>query len=201
MDYEPLIYQGRKQKNTMFKYRNLESLSVLNSKSNQRFTRIIHTNANGIETHLLIDNTQKVVSNLNKKRPWITPEKYRYMTQKEIEASNVKIYADFLKKQLSDYYNYLNESIGGTEVSHRVRKKNSKDTLTVFMDKINKKIADNIEEIKGNIKEIADNDAKDLAAEYFKALYDSFDKYSEENFKNFQNKFKQYVDEYTKTES
>lgn len=200
-DYEPLIYINKKQKSTTFKYRNLESLSVLHKDSNPRYTRIVRTNSNGIETHILIEDNKKVVSNLNEKRPFILPEKFRYMTKKEIFASDVEKYITFLRQQVSDYYDYIYNGIGGAEVKHRTRFTNPKEELDTLIDESAKKIQANIDNLKNNVKERAENDADEFLTEYFNALYEKLDTLSNEKLGSFVRKFQKFIENFTKTES
>jgi len=194
--YDPLIYTSKKQKNTVFKFKNLESVSVQHQKSNPKFTRIIHTNSNGIETHLLIEDAQKVVSNLNKKRPWIIPEKYRYMTKEEMRNSGIEKYIQFLKKQLMEYYDYMNKNLGGSEIIHRNKGFKSEAELTSYIEEISKKIEANIHNIKEEMEKHAQQTASETVSQYFKILSENLDTYTNENLSVFKKKFKTFLEKF-----
>lgn len=195
-EYEPVIYTTSKDKRHTFKYKNLEELAVLHIPSNARFTRIIHTNSIGDETHLLIDSRQKVVSNLNQKRPQLIPEKYRYMNQEQIEASGIAGYIKFIKEEMHKYYDYMAGKLGSTEVKHRIRVKTSQNTLSKYLDDITTKISTNLDEMHGEIEKRADSDAQELVQRYFNTLAQSFETYSKENLKGFMKKFEDFLNRF-----
>lgn len=192
--YEPLIYTTKKQKNLTFKYKNLESLAVLHSRSNQRFTRIIHTNSNGIEKHLLIDRGQCVVANLNNKRPWLIPEKYRYMTKREIEESEIGVYIEFLKNQIQMYYDYIQKGVENIRGTRHYKPPKKLVDINKFMDESLEKISGNLLAMQGEIEQRADKDAEAYVSMYFNALAESFEKYSQKGLKEFEKKFRSYLD-------
>ena len=111
--YESLQYKsGSKQKVIEFKLEDNATLGVIHTKTSLRFTRFIYKDSEGNETHLLVDNGEKVVRNLNKKTPWIVPMKFKYMTEEQIKASNIDKYAKFIKDELGKYYDYLKTNLG-----------------------------------------------------------------------------------------
>lgn len=194
--YEPLIYTSKKQKNTMFKFRNLEALSILHSRSNQRFTRIVHTNSSGIETHYLIDGGDKVVANLNKKRPWLIPEKYRYMTTEQVENSEIGSYIEFLKTQLRDYYSYIETNLHDVKLLRRNKVFKSQSELAEYVDEMSKKIEADMGAIRGEMEKHADKAASELVAQYFRILSEKLGKYTNESLPEFKADFHAFLNKF-----
>jgi len=69
--------------------------------------RLIVTPEGGDSTHLLIDGMDKVVANLNKKYPYITPPKIRYMTSKQIKDFQVEKYVEKAYLKTTDFLSYV----------------------------------------------------------------------------------------------
>lgn len=111
-NYLPLSYNSAsRQKVLNFKLDNNATLGVIHTKTSLRFTRFIYKDSEGNESHLLVDRGTRVVKNLNKKKPWIVPTVFKYMTPEQIEASNIDKYVVFIQKELKKYSDYLKANL------------------------------------------------------------------------------------------
>ena len=130
-----------------------ELISIVNNKSDSKNVRLV-VEKQGKETHLLIDNVGRIVSNLNKKYPFMNPPTLRYMTSQEIRAVEAEKYIKLFSEKLSAYKDYLT-------TPKKVVQKDVTPGKLVSITKLNKEILNSQDNIK-NVLSIFDKKAEEL---------------------------------------
>ena len=120
-----------------------ELISIVNNKSDSKNVRLV-VEKQGKETHLLIDNVGRIVSNLNKKYPFMNPPTLRYMTSQEIRAVEAEKYIKLFSEKLSAYKDYLT-------TPKKVVQKDVTPSRLVSITRLNKEILDPQDNIKNVI--------------------------------------------------
>ncbi len=106
-NYETLIRRNNKQGLTFQTPDNKELVTVLQSRTKDKnLIRFIIENGEDT-THLLVDTPDKVVKNLDATNPYYLPQKFRYMTDSEMQSSNISRYAKFIDIEVDKYNDYL----------------------------------------------------------------------------------------------
>lgn len=123
--YLPIITRTKKQGYTfrMPFPETGKTVTISRSRNEENLMRIIITDAEGKETHFLLDGFDKVVGNLNKKNPRFMPPKFRYMTAEELNNTSAKSYINYANSELQNFAQYLEKV--STEQPIKTRKQPS----------------------------------------------------------------------------
>lgn len=86
-----------------------KTISIVRSKNASDILRLVVSNNDEAKssTHYLIRGTDKVVSNINQKYPFMTPPKFRFMTAKEISDCGIVKYLGIIENELAKYHDFL----------------------------------------------------------------------------------------------
>lgn len=110
-NYEPIVYTNEKtNRGVTFKFGEGETLKVVTMERKPlKYLGIIHTDKDGHQKLLLIENGDKVVANTNPSNMSFIPPKTYPATEEELKEIPVARYTEFLRESLEKYYSELNK--------------------------------------------------------------------------------------------
>ena len=190
-----------------FKYSDGETLRVMWLPKTEHYTRFIHTDKQGTIKVILIEDGEKVVSNLNPAKIMNIPQKPQYYSSGELNSLPVAEYAKFLRENLEEYYKAGLEAIGNV-TPRKSRRSPRRSPVTPAVSTVTPDVpkaepaeqtGQTLQQILSNmmggeispetVAGIARKDAQRLAQTYVDTFIKQFQESVQEGLKNLQSLF------------